>query len=119
MQDQRSHGKKRKGTSFEKVCLLQSKLFLFHHYIHEGSNVFRTRTLEYNTYTLEEIKEAETYMRITALDEITKPKNNRSLMLEKMEITRKSRREFLKGKKQSSTVFLNISTPVSETCRKL
>lgn len=56
----------------------------------------------------EEVAEAETYMRTVLLDDSSTPSNNRKVMLEKIRLTRESRRLFLsKGEAVSATVFLN------------
>lgn len=56
----------------------------------------------------QEILQAEEYMRTTPLDSQEKQNNNRTVMLEKMQLTRESHREFLeRGKKCPSSVFLN------------
>ena len=47
-------------------------------------------------------------MRTTALDEASKPNNNRVKMLEAIQITRKFRRDFIENTKNlSSTLLLN------------
>jgi len=57
----------------------------------------RRRTTELTIYSAEMVEEAEKWMRETPLDA-----NNKTAMLEKMEITRHSRRDYLSSKTKKS-----------------
>ena len=59
----------------------------------------RQRTvLDPTTATAEDIKVAERYMRVNALDSHKKRNNNREEMMDKFKLTRESRRAYIKAK---------------------
>lgn len=67
---------------------------------------YRQRPLEFEEYSADQVKTAESYMRTNPLDSASKSNNNRGQMLESFRITRKSRREFMNSKKQVSSTLL-------------
>lgn len=60
-------------------------------------------------FTAEEIKSAETFMRLNPLDDVAKTNGNRDEMLRLFKVTRRSRRDFINSKEKSvtSTVIMN------------
>ena len=61
------------------------------------------------SYPVEEVNAAEKFMRTVPLDDENKPNNNRKEMLEKLRLTRDSRRKFVSSEatRVPATTFLN------------
>ncbi len=70
--------------------------------------LFSARIATGEAYSEDEVKQAETFMRITPLDSPEKPSNNRAEMLRLVHVTYKSRRDFVvNGTNVSAGMVLN------------